>query len=88
MSTKDPSPAQTSYSIDVRMRRSPPDTPVRGRLTASVARMLDWFTTLPTWSIVILCAAGFSIVTFGTREIVKRRATPNVRTTWWNWPRP
>ncbi len=38
--------------------------------------MLDWFTTLPTWSIVILCAAGFSIVTFGTREIVKRRATP------------
>lgn len=35
--------------------------------------MLAAFTTLPTWLLVLVCAVAFSLVTFGTRWIVRRR---------------
>lgn len=38
--------------------------------------MISAFATLPTWLILIICAAGFSAVTFGTRQIVVRRCAP------------
>ncbi len=44
--------------------------------TASVARVIDGLASLPTWLIVLICAAGFSAVTFGTRLIVLRRCRP------------
>ncbi len=43
---------------------------------ATVARVIDGLATLPTWLIVLICAAGFSAVTFGTRQIVLKRCRP------------
>ncbi len=37
--------------------------------------MIDAIATLPTWVTVLICAVGFSAVTFGTRYIVRRRCS-------------
>lgn len=35
--------------------------------------MIDGIASLPTWAIVLICAAGFSAITFGTRRLMIHR---------------